>query len=45
MIRIMKEPKNSIVNQFIELFRMDNVKLEFTDEAIEAIVKLQWKKD
>lgn len=39
MIRIMKEPKNSIVNQFVELFKMDNVKLEFTDEAIEKIVE------
>lgn len=45
MIRIMKEPKNSIVNQFIELFRMDNVKLEFTDEAIEAIVEATMEKD
>lgn len=44
MIRIMKEPKNSIVNQFIELFRMDNVKLEFTDEAIEAIVEATMEK-
>jgi ATP-dependent Clp protease ATP-binding subunit ClpX len=40
----MKEPKNSIVNQFIELFRMDNVKLEFTDEAIEAIVEATMEK-
>lgn len=39
MIRIMKEPKNSIVNQFIELFKMDGIKLEFTDEAIEKIVE------
>ena len=39
MFRIMKEPKNSIVNQFIELFRMDGIKLEFTDEAINAIVE------
>ena len=38
MIRIMKEPKNSIVNQFVELFKMDGTKLVFTDEAIEAIV-------
>lgn len=44
MIRIMKEPKNSIINQFIELFRMDNVKLEFTDEAIEAIVEATMEK-
>ena len=39
MVRIMKEPKNSIINQFVELFKMDGVKLEFTDEAVEAIVE------
>ncbi|WP_332024913.1 ATP-dependent Clp protease ATP-binding subunit ClpX [Kaistella sp.] len=39
MVRIMKEPKNSIINQFIELFNMDGVNLKFTDEAIEAIVE------
>lgn len=38
MIRIMKEPKNSIVNQFVELFKMDGVDLQITDEAIGAIV-------
>lgn len=38
MIRIMKEPKNSIVNQFVELFRMDGTDFKFTDEAIERIV-------
>ncbi|PJJ64010.1 ATP-dependent Clp protease ATP-binding subunit ClpX [Chryseobacterium geocarposphaerae] len=39
MVRIMKEPKNSIVNQFVELFKMDGIKLTFTDEAIEKIVE------
>lgn len=38
MVRIMKEPKNSIVNQFIELFKMDGVDLEFTEAAIKTIV-------
>ncbi|KMQ68025.1 ATPase AAA [Chryseobacterium sp. FH2] len=38
MIRIMKEPKNSIVNQFVELFKMDGTELVFTDSAIEKIV-------
>ncbi|PQA91006.1 ATP-dependent Clp protease ATP-binding subunit ClpX [Chryseobacterium piscicola] len=38
MIQIMREPKNSIVNQFVELFKMDGTKLEFTDAAIEKIV-------
>lgn len=39
MIRIMTEPKNSIVNQFVELFKMDGIKLEFTEGAIERIVE------
>ncbi|MDF0719547.1 ATP-dependent Clp protease ATP-binding subunit ClpX [Kaistella sp. PBT33-4] len=39
MIRIMTEPKNSIVNQFVELFKMDGIKLEFTQGAIERIVE------
>ncbi|UOE40530.1 ATP-dependent Clp protease ATP-binding subunit ClpX [Chryseobacterium suipulveris] len=39
MIKIMKEPKNSVVNQFVELFKMDGVRLEFTDESIERIVE------
>ncbi|WP_345204628.1 ATP-dependent Clp protease ATP-binding subunit ClpX [Chryseobacterium ginsengisoli] len=39
MVRIMKEPKNSIVNQFIELFKMDGTDLKFTDGAIEKIVE------
>ncbi|SDE33890.1 ATP-dependent Clp protease ATP-binding subunit ClpX [Riemerella columbipharyngis] len=38
MIRIMKEPKNSIVNQFTELFKMDGIDLKFTDKALEKIV-------
>ena len=38
MIKIMTEPKNSIVNQFVELFKMDGTKLIFTNEAIEKIV-------
>ena len=45
MIRIMKEPKNSIINQFVELFKMDGVDLKFTDEAIEKIVEETMEKD
>lgn len=39
MIRIMKEPKNSIINQFVELFKMDGIKLKFENSAIEKIVE------
>lgn len=36
--RILVEPKNSIVRQYIKLFEMDGVQLTFTKEALEAIV-------
>ncbi len=36
--RILKEPKNSIVKQYVKLFEMDGVQLTFTDEALELIV-------
>ena len=39
LIRILKEPKNSLVKQYTALFRMDNVELEFTDEALRAIAR------
>lgn len=38
MVRIMKEPKNSIINQFVELFKMDGIELKFKDSAVEKIV-------
>lgn len=37
LIRILKEPKNSIIKQYKKLFELDGVKLSFEDEAIEAI--------
>ncbi|MDO4763243.1 MAG: ATP-dependent Clp protease ATP-binding subunit ClpX [Flavobacteriaceae bacterium] len=39
MLRILSEPKNSIINQFVELFRLDGVELNFTKEALKKIVK------
>ncbi|MDY3521545.1 ATP-dependent Clp protease ATP-binding subunit ClpX [Riemerella anatipestifer] len=44
MVRIMKEPKNSIVNQFKALFKMDGIDLEFTDETLEKIVDETFEK-
>lgn len=38
MLRILTEPKNSIINQFVELFRLDGIKLAFTEKALEKIV-------
>ena len=38
LIRILKEPKNALAKQYIKLFELDGVALEFEDEALEAIV-------
>lgn len=40
LIRIMKEPKNSILKQYVRLFEMDGVELEFTDDALQAIADI-----
>jgi ATP-dependent Clp protease ATP-binding subunit ClpX len=37
LVRILVEPKNSVVRQFQRLFAMDGVVLEFTQEALDAI--------
>ena len=34
-----KEPRNSLVKQYKELLNMDNVELNFTDEALHAIAR------
>ena len=36
---ILTKPKNALVKQFEKLFELDNVKLTFTDDALEAIAK------
>ncbi|MBQ1186550.1 MAG: ATP-dependent Clp protease ATP-binding subunit ClpX [Clostridia bacterium] len=40
LIKIMTEPKNSIVKQYKALFDIDGVELEFTDEALDYIAEL-----
>ena len=37
LIRILTEPKNALIKQYQKLFELDDVKLEFTDEALKAI--------
>jgi ATP-dependent Clp protease ATP-binding subunit ClpX len=37
--RILTEPKNALVKQYAKLLQMDDVELEFTDEALTAIAK------
>jgi len=44
MVRILTEPKNSIVKQYKKLFAIDDVELEFEDEALLAIAELALKR-
>ncbi len=37
LIRILREPKNSLVKQYTKLFELDGVGLEFSDDAVVAI--------
>lgn len=39
LVRILKEPRNAILKQYQKLLEMDEVKLEFEDEALYAIAK------
>ncbi len=40
LVRIMTEPKNSIIKQYAELFRLDGVSLTFDNAALEKIADL-----
>ena len=39
LVRILKEPKNSIVKQYEKLFEMDGVELTFNEKALDAIAE------
>ena len=39
LVRILKEPKNSLIKQYQKLFDLDKVKLTFNDDAIAEIAK------
>ena len=45
LVRILKEPKNAILKQYQKLLELDEVKLEFTDDALEAIADKAMEKD
>jgi len=40
LIQILTRPKNAIIKQYQKLFEFENVRLKFSDEAIEAIADL-----
>ncbi len=39
LVKVLKEPKNAILKQYQKLLALDEVKLEFEDEALEAIAE------
>lgn len=45
MVRIMKEPRNALVKQYEKFFAMDNIELEFTDDALIAIASKALERD
>lgn len=44
MVRILTEPKNSIIKQYKKLFSIDNVALDFEEDALRAIAKKSIKR-
>jgi ATP-dependent Clp protease ATP-binding subunit ClpX len=39
LIRILVEPKNALAKQYRRMFELDNVELEFSDDALEAVAE------
>ena len=39
LVRILVEPKNALVKQFHRVFELDNVELELTEDALEAVAQ------
>ena len=37
LVQILTEPRNALVKQYAKLFELDNVELDFSDDALEAI--------
>ena len=44
LVRILKEPNNAILKQYQALFSLDEVELEFTDEAVEEVAKKSFER-
>ena len=45
LVKILKEPKNAILKQYQKLLALDEVKLEFEDDALRAIAEKAVKKN
>lgn len=45
LVKVLKEPKNAIIRQYQKLLALDEVKLSFDDDALEAIAEKALKKE
>ncbi|TDX48813.1 ATP-dependent protease ATP-binding subunit ClpX [Orenia marismortui] len=45
LVKILTEPRNSLIKQYVKFFELDNVELEFSDEALVAIAKKTLKQE
>ena len=45
LVKILKEPKNAILKQYQKLLALDEVKLDFDEDALRAIARKAMKKD
>ena len=39
-VRILKEPDNSLIKQYVALMKTENVELQFTDDGIEELAEI-----
>jgi len=44
LMQILTQPKNALVKQYQRLFELDNVELEFTEDALDVIAELAMKR-
>jgi ATP-dependent Clp protease ATP-binding subunit ClpX len=40
LVKVLTEPKNAIIKQYIKMFKLEGVELEFTAEALAEVAKL-----
>ncbi len=45
LVRILTEPENAILKQYVQLFQLDGVQLAFTDDALRAVAELTLKRE
>jgi len=44
LLNILTKPKNAIIKQYQKFFEMENVRLDFADEALRAVVRIAIKR-